>query len=102
MGFIAIWDISLFFKNIVTAFVNYTGVGGPTHVFENLGHWVNVVRGFNYGAQTLLGDSILVRLHHSPTNKLVKSRADFSLLEGLFTQLARGRIPYFDLGWHTR
>lgn len=61
MGFISVWDISLFFKNVIDAFINYQGIGGPAHVFGNLGHWVTVARGFNYGAQTLLGDSILVR-----------------------------------------
>ncbi|KAF9468731.1 hypothetical protein BDZ94DRAFT_695081 [Collybia nuda] len=60
MAFISVWDIALFFKNVVDAFIYYTGPGGPTHVFSNLGHWVNVARGFNYGAQTLLGDSILI------------------------------------------
>ncbi|KAF9460444.1 hypothetical protein BDZ94DRAFT_1169596 [Collybia nuda] len=60
MGFIAVWNVSLLFKNIVDAFINYTGPGGPTHVFSNLSDWVTVSRGFSYGVQTLLGDSILI------------------------------------------
>ncbi|KAF9463482.1 hypothetical protein BDZ94DRAFT_1192864 [Collybia nuda] len=60
MSFLSVFNISLQFKKIIDAFIKYTGPGGPAHVLANLGNWAVVTRGFTYGMQTLLGDSILI------------------------------------------
>ncbi len=42
------------------AFIYYTGPGGAKGQFAEISNWVNVMKTVDYGAQTFIGDAIMV------------------------------------------